>query len=207
VKIVEVKDLPLPGAKLVLYKRFMDVRGYFSETYRQADFDELAGALGLDEFKIAQINESYSTAGVVRGLHFQYDPPQGKLIRLLFGHGIDLSVDARRSSPTRGKMIMVDLLVDPRQELGQWLWLPPGLAHGNYYLADSALEYICTAPYNPDGEVGLNPLDDAYDFSLCDPELRRGFKTLIEKGPVVSDKDAQGVAWTSWQSDPRGGNV
>jgi dTDP-4-dehydrorhamnose 3,5-epimerase len=106
VKIIEVKDLPLAGAKLVLYARFNDNRGYFTEIYKKTDFLELAKMIDLEDFNLSQANESQSAAGVIRGLHFQYDPPQGKLIRLLYGHGIDMALDVRPKSPTFGKVII-----------------------------------------------------------------------------------------------------
>jgi dTDP-4-dehydrorhamnose 3,5-epimerase len=203
VQIEEVRDLPLAGAKLVVYRRFLDDRGYFTETYRRTDFDKLAPVLGLKSFEPAQINESRSAAGVVRGLHFQYDPPQGKLVRLLYGRGADLSLDVRRGSPTYGGMLMVDMTLDPKSGLGQWIWLPPGLAHGNFYLEDSAIEYICDAPYNPAGEAGLNPLDPGFDLGLCREDLRESFLKLAARGPIVSPRDLQGLSWADWQKDPR----
>jgi dTDP-4-dehydrorhamnose 3,5-epimerase len=203
VNIIEVRDLPLLGSKLVLFKRFLDNRGYFTEIYRRTDFVELAKAMGLDGLELIQANESRSLAGVIRGLHFQYDPPQGKLIRLLYGQGVDLSLDVRPNSPTYGKMIMVNMEIDLQSDMGQWIWLPPGLAHGNFYLEDSAIEYFCNSPYNPKGEVGLNPLDNNYDLSLCDPSLRQKFTDLIKRGPIISERDAKGLAWADWKRAPR----
>jgi dTDP-4-dehydrorhamnose 3,5-epimerase len=203
VKITEVKDLPLAGAKLVLFSRFHDKRGYFTETYRKTDFLELAKILGLDDFDFQQANESRSVAGVIRGLHFQYQPPLGKLIRLIYGHGVDMALDVRPLSPTFGRMIMVDMTFEPQSEVGQWIWLPPGLAHGNFYLADSAIEYFCNAPYNPSGEVGINPLDPDLDLSLCPEGLKSAFKNLLAKGPILSQKDTSSLSLKSWQSDSR----
>jgi dTDP-4-dehydrorhamnose 3,5-epimerase len=203
VKIIRVEVLPLIGAKLIFYNRFPDHRGYFSEVYRKSDFKELAKSLDLDDFDFQQANESCSLAGVIRGLHFQYEPPQGKLIRLLYGKGIDLALDVRPNSPTKGKLIMVDMVDRPDSPEAKWIWLPPGLAHGNFYLAHSAIEYFCNAPYNPAGEVGLNPLDPALDLSLCPKDLANSYRELIKKGPILSDKDKMAMNLEDWWRDPR----
>ncbi|MDR1109473.1 MAG: dTDP-4-dehydrorhamnose 3,5-epimerase family protein [Deltaproteobacteria bacterium] len=202
-KILEVRDLPLAGAKLVVFGRFHDERGYFAETYRKSDFVSLAGALGLASLAIEQANESRSLAGVIRGLHFQYDPPMGKLIRLVYGHGVDMALDVRPKSPTFGRLIMVEMSFEPLSGAAQWIWLPPGLAHGNFYLADSAIEYFCTAPYNPAGEVGINPLDPGLDLGLCPPSLAGSFRDLLARGPILSPKDTQGLDFADWRADAR----
>jgi dTDP-4-dehydrorhamnose 3,5-epimerase len=207
VKIIEVKDLPLAGAKLVLFGRFHDNRGYFTEIYRKDDFQELAKALGLASFEFQQANESRSVAGVIRGLHFQYDPPMGKLIRLIYGHGVDMALDVRPQSQTFAKMIMVDMVFEPSSTIGQWIWLPPGLAHGNFYLADSAIEYFCDAPYNPVGEVGISPLDPTLDLSLCPSDLVRHYRDLLAQGPILSEKDSKGLTLASWRTDARTARV
>ncbi|MDR3134568.1 MAG: dTDP-4-dehydrorhamnose 3,5-epimerase family protein [Deltaproteobacteria bacterium] len=202
-KIVEVKDLPLAGAKLVFFARIKDNRGYFTEIYRKSDFLDLAKSLDLEDFDFQQANESRSSAGVIRGFHFQYDPPLGKLIRLLYGRGVDMALDVRPNSLTFGQVIMVDMVVEPDSATGQWIWLPPGLAHGNFYLADSAIEYFCNAPYNPDGEVGISPVDPDLDLSLCQGGLRKAFQDLLAKGPILSDKDKNGLSLRSWLADSR----
>ncbi|MDR2367186.1 MAG: dTDP-4-dehydrorhamnose 3,5-epimerase family protein [Deltaproteobacteria bacterium] len=205
--ITEIRDLPIAGAKLIFFSRYQDNRGYFTETYRKTDFLALARALGLDGFDFQQANESRSVAGVIRGLHFQHDPPMGKLIRLLYGSGVDMALDVRPSSATRGKAIMVDMAVDPSSPEGHWIWLPPGLAHGNFYLAPSAIEYFCNAPYNPAGEVGISPLDPDLDLSLCPEGLRRAYRDLLAEGPILSDKDKKGLSLRDWWADPRAGRL
>jgi dTDP-4-dehydrorhamnose 3,5-epimerase len=200
-KILEVLDLPLSGAKLINYARFSDERGYFTEIYRQSDFTNLLPALNLSDFEFVQANESCSLKKVLRGLHFQYDPPQGKLIRLLRGQAVDVALDVRLSSPTFGQVIMIEMKCD--MAFGQWIWLPAGLAHGNFYLSDSAIEYFCTAPYNPKGEVGISPLDTSLDFSLSPEYLVRSFKELLAQGPILSERDSQGLTLEQWRKDPR----
>jgi dTDP-4-dehydrorhamnose 3,5-epimerase len=203
VNILRVQDLPLIGAKLIFYNRFTDHRGYFSEVYRKSDFKELAKTLGLGDFDFQQANESSSFLGVIRGFHFQYDPPQGKLIRLLYGHGIDMALDVRPHSPTKGQVIMVDMTDRPDGHEAKWIWLPPGLAHGNFYLANSAIEYFCNAPYNPSGEVGINPLDPSLDFSLCPADLVNSYRELLKIGPILSDKDKNSMNLSDWWADER----
>ncbi|MDR0621921.1 MAG: dTDP-4-dehydrorhamnose 3,5-epimerase [Deltaproteobacteria bacterium] len=202
-KITDVKELPLAGAKLINFARFHDNRGYFTETYRKADFLELAEALGVEALDFQQANESRSLARVIRGFHFQYDPPLGKLVRLLYGHGVDMALDVRPTSPTRGKTIMVDMVVEHSSPVGQWIWLPPGLAHGNFYLADSAIEYFCDAPYNPAGEVCVSPLDPTLDLSLCPDRLKNAYLDLLAQGPILSPKDQAGLSLTEWWADER----
>jgi dTDP-4-dehydrorhamnose 3,5-epimerase len=202
-KILEVKDLPLAGAKLVEYARFGDRRGYFAEVWRRDDFAALAPELGRESLEFVQINESRSAATVMRGLHLQYDPPMGKLLRILYGRTLDMALDLRRNSSTFGKMMLVELGLDPANDRGQWLWLPPGLAHGNLYLVDSAIEYFCDAPYNPAGEIGINPLDGDLDLSGCPEPLLSEYRRVVALGPILSDRDRAGLPLAQWLSDPR----
>jgi dTDP-4-dehydrorhamnose 3,5-epimerase len=202
-RIISVKDLPLAGAKLIEYARFKDRRGYFSEIWQKGDFLQLAKALGLDKLDFVQANESRSVAKVVRGLHFQIDPPMGKLVRVLYGRTVDMALDARPLSPTFGKMMMVELKPDFEEGFGRWLWLPSGLAHGNVYLEDSAIEYLCDASYNPSGEVGISPLDPALDLSACPSDLKRAYEAVLDDGPILSDRDRAGLSLERWRRDPR----
>ncbi|MDR1487271.1 MAG: dTDP-4-dehydrorhamnose 3,5-epimerase [Deltaproteobacteria bacterium] len=204
-KILETIDLPLKGAKLINYARFADERGYFSEIYRKSDFQDLAARLGLESFDFQQANESRSKKNVVRGLHFQYRPPQGKLIRLLYGQAVDMALDVRVESPSFGKAIMVEMKCD--LSYGQWIWLPAGLAHGNFYLSDSAIEYFCTASYSPDGELGISPTDPDLDFSLCSEALVGSYKRVLRNDLILSERDRQGMTLDSWRSDPRAKSV
>jgi dTDP-4-dehydrorhamnose 3,5-epimerase len=202
-RIEAVKDLPLAGAKLVEYARFADRRGYFSEVWHRGEFASLAKALGRERLDFVQVNESRSVASVMRGLHFQIEPPMGKLIRVLYGRTVDMALDARTGSPTFGRMMLVELAPDVHLGRGQWLWLPPGLAHGNLYLEDSAIEYFCDAFYNPAGEVGINPLDPDLDFGDCPPPLREAYLRLSAQGPILSDRDRAGLSLAEWRLDPR----
>jgi dTDP-4-dehydrorhamnose 3,5-epimerase len=206
-KILELKALPLSGAFLIVFARFHDKRGYFTEVFRQDEFDALAPQLGLKELKVQQTNESRSHKGVVRGLHLQFEPAMGKLVRLLYGRAVDMALDVRKGSKSFGKLILVELRSDFEAESDRWIWLPPGLAHGTFYLEESAIEYHCTAQYNPKGEVGLDLFDPQYDLSLCSEELTDSYLAFIKNNPIISEKDAQALTLAGWQADPRSGAV
>ena len=202
-KILDVRDLPLPGAKLVEYARFRDRRGYFAEIWRRDDFREVARAVGRRDLDFVQANESRSSARVLRGLHLQAVPPMGKLVRLLYGRTLDLALDARPDSPAFGRLMAVDLGFRPDDDRGSWIWLPPGLAHGNLYLADSAIEYLCDAVYDPAGEATLDPFDPDIDRSLCPPAFHEAWRAIALRDPVMSDRDRRGASLAAWRLDPR----
>ena len=206
-RILDIKYLPLAGAKMVEYARFRDRRGYFTEIWHKDDFSQLARALGRESLDFVQVNESRSLAKVLRGLHFQVDPPMGKLVRVLYGRTIDMSLDVRPSSGSFGKMMMVELVPDWGGDVGRWLWLPPGLAHGNLYLEESAIEYFCDARYNPSGEVGVNPFDPDLDFGACPADLRTAYEAILKDGPILSERDLAGLSLAKWRDDPRASQV
>jgi dTDP-4-dehydrorhamnose 3,5-epimerase len=204
VQILEVISLPLPGVKVIRYRRHRDERGYFSESYRESDFRKLGeGPLKGENLNFLQANESRSAAKVIRGLHFQWDPPMGKLVRTLYGRMVDLVLDLRLNSPTLGKIIAYDMPFDPESDWGEWIWVPPGLAHGNYFTVDSAIEYFCAAEYNPAAEAGISPLAPDLDWSEADPRLRDEFAGLLREGPILSPKDRAGLSRAEWLSSPR----
>jgi len=155
-KILEVKTLGIKDVKTIRFGRFLDERGYFSETYNSKDLLEGSGALPQDVF-FNQTNESYSKAGVLRGLHFQFNPHMGKLVRCISGHLVDIALDIRLNSPTFGKAIMCDLPAKKGEQEGVWVWLPPGFAHGTLLLEESLVEYMCSGQYNPKTEASISP--------------------------------------------------
>lgn len=201
-KILSVTPLAIPEVLTIRFARFSDPRGFFTEPYRAGDFDAAPGLEALKGVRFVQVNESYSKKGVVRGLHFQWNPPQGKLVRTVRGRMIDLAVDIRKGSPTLGKVVARDM---PRREgdaEGEWIWLPPGFAHGVIFLEDTTIEYLCTAPWNPAGEGGLTPLSDGLDWSLCDPEPARLVKEALASHPLLSDKDRVSPDFKTWLAGP-----
>jgi dTDP-4-dehydrorhamnose 3,5-epimerase len=150
-----------------------DERGFFLETWRE---DQLA-SLGV-EVPFVQDNHSHSVRGTLRGLHYQIESPQGKLVRVAAGKVYDVAVDLRRSSPTFGRWVGEILSAEDHRQL----WIPPGFAHGFYTVSESAdLLYKCTEYYAP-----------AYDRTLRwdDPELAITWPLVEGCPPILSAKDA-----------------
>lgn len=159
---------------------FGDERGYFLEAYNQEEFKEA----GIDVTFI-QDNESKSKKGVLRGLHFQTNNPQGKLVRVIHGEVFDVAVDLRKNSPTYGKWEGIYL----SGEMKNMLYVPPGFAHGFLVTSEEAtLTYKCTSFYDSisdsgicynDPEIGINwPIEDLKDILLSDKD--KALKTLNE---------------------------
>ncbi len=205
-KILEIKNLALPGVKVIKFARFADDRGYFTETFRQSDVVNNSQWDFLQAYNFVQTNESFSKKNVVKGLHFQWEPPLGKLLRTINGHMVDMILDIRKQSSTFGKIILYDLPSSKTQDYGEWIWLPPGVAHGSFFLEDSFNEYFFTADYNPKGEAGISPLTEDLDWSLADVKLKEQFEQLKQGSILISGKDRAGMSLTDWQKDERAEN-
>lgn len=138
----------IPDVKIVRRKAFGDSRGYFEETWREDQFLEA----GIDA-KFVQDNHSFSSRGVLRGLHWQKPPHcQGKLVSVITGRIVDVAVDIRKGSPTFGKWVAEEL----SEENHLSLWIPPGFAHGFVVLSETAhFTYKCTDTYHPECEAGM----------------------------------------------------
>lgn len=199
-KIDSVLSLEIPEVKVITFSRFTDERGYFTEVYRKSDFVSHPDIPVKQEF--VQVNESHSKKGVLRGLHAQFDPYIGKLVRTVSGHMIDLVMDVRPSSPTFGKLIGHDMKASPTDITAQWIWVPVGFVHGNIFLEETTIEYFCTGQYNPEAEIGINPLDPDIDWSLCKRELKAIFDSQKESA-VISPKDRSGISLADWKTDAR----
>lgn len=162
---------PLDGVLILEPRVFRDERGFFLETFN-------AGALSgspLDT-PFVQDNHSRSTGGVVRGLHYQLNSPQGKLVHAARGTIFDVAVDIRRGSPTFGQWAGVEL----SDENLRSLWIPPGFAHGFCVLSETAdVIYKCTALYDPDDDHGV---------AWNDPRIAIDWPAA---SPIVSSKDAK----------------
>lgn len=184
-KINGIQDLKITGIKLVTYQHFPDTRGYFTESYNFSEFEQ-SGI--FDNSKIVQINESFSSKNVIRGLHFQWNPFMGKLVRTVSGHMIDLVLDLRPSSSTFKKILAVDLPFEREKNENTWIWVPPGFAHGNFFTEPSRIEYLCTGEYNKDCETGINPFSEDIDWSICDPITKKMFDDM-RTDFIISDKD------------------
>ncbi len=172
----------LSAIKVIVPRVFDDHRGYFMESYRQDLFAEL----GIP-YNFVQDNHSRSTRGVVRGLHFQYEPAMAKLMRVTLGAVFLVAVDIRKGSPTVGQWFGVEVSAENKRQV----FAPPGFARGFCVLSDVAeLQYKCTAIYNPGGESGIrwNDPDIGIVWPVGDPEL--------------SEKDAHAQLLTEWLASP-----
>lgn len=203
--IINIRSLAFNEVKVIRFARFGDSRGYFSEIYRNSDFSNNPDMAFIKDAKFLQCNESFSKAGTVRGLHFQWNPKIGKLVRTLFGRMVDLVLDVRIGSPSFGKIIAHDMPAK-NAEYSEWIWVPPGFAHGNFYTQDSAIEYFCTGEYNPECEAGISPLSEDIEWPLCGLGLYQEFKNVINGNLLISKKDKDGFSIKSWKSDERSKN-
>ena len=176
---MNVIDTVLLGVKLIEPKIFGDERGFFMESWNQSTFD----AAGIDA-QFVQDNHSRSARGVLRGMHYQYQNPQGKLVRVLTGAVFDVVVDMRASSPTLGQWVGYELSAQNHR----MLWVPPGFAHGFLTLQDGTdFLYKCTEFYSPSDEVCL-----AWD----DASVGIGWP-LGDIAPLVSVKDRAGLSFAA----------
>ena len=205
-KILSVKQLEIPEIKVIWFARFRDERGYFTEHFRRNDFDTNSLTPFMRGIEFVQANESFSRASTIRGLHYQWNPYMGKLVRTLHGHMVDLVLDIRRGSPTFGKAIAYDMPSDGSEEFNEWIWVPPGFAHGNAFLEDTTIEYFCSGEYSPGNEAGISPLAEDIDWSLCDPHLKEVFCEIASSTRLMTDKDRNGLSVSAWERDERSEN-
>lgn len=204
--LIEVKQLKIHGTKVIKFGKFADERGYFTETFRKTDIEKNKELDFLKDVDFVQFNESYSKAGVLKGLHFQWQPLLGKLVRTVSGHMVDMMLDIRKNSPTKGKIIMYDMPSNSMLSYGEWLWLPPGIAHGSFFLEDSVLEYFFSADYNQNGEAGISPLSQDIDWTLCDSLLKEKFDKLKNGDCLINHKDKNSPSLSEWSQDNRSEN-
>jgi dTDP-4-dehydrorhamnose 3,5-epimerase len=205
-KIISVTPLAIAGIKIIEFAHFSDARGFFTEPYRKSDLSLHPDLKDLSEVQIVQINESFSKKGVCRGLHFQWNPFMGKLVRTVSGRMIDLVLDIRKNSPTLGKLVAYDMPADPSAASNKWIWVPPGFAHGNFFPEDSKIEYLCSGEYNQECEAGISPLTKDIDWSLCDPKLKKLFDETVVTSGILSEKDRNGLGLNEWLKDKRSEN-
>jgi len=205
-KLLKVEALQIEAIKVIRFVRFRDNRGYFTEHYRKSDFLKHPDMDFIKDVKFVQANESYSKRGTIRGLHFQWNPCMGKLVRTLAGRMIDMVLDIRKGSPTFGKIILYDMPADNTADYAEWIWVPPGFAHGNFFTEDSMIEYFCSGEYSPGCEAGISPLAGDIDWTLCDPDLKQLFDGIAASTSLISDKDRDGMTVNAWNSDNRSSN-
>lgn len=196
-KILSITEFDISGVKLIQFERFMDHRGFFTETFRGSDF--INNELMVFPNGILQTNESFSKKNILRGLHFQWNPNMGKLVRTIAGHMVDLVLDLRQGSLTQGKIMAFDLPANSTNTTSSWIWVPEGCAHGNFFLEDSYIEYFCSGSYNGECEAGISPLADDIDWSICDPVLKNKFFELKDLF-IATPKDINGFSMKEWLS-------
>ena len=173
---MKVIETDIPDVKIIEPDVFGDERGFFMETWNQNKFEELVTGKPT---QFVQDNHSKSKKGILRGLHYQTENTQGKLVRVVSGEVFDVAVDIRKGSPTFGKWVGVYLSAENKRQL----WIPEGFAHGFYVTSDEAeFVYKCTDYYNPSGE---------HTILWNDPEIGIEWPLIIE--PLLSEKDKNGV--------------
>ena len=182
-------DTSIEGVKVVDVNAYGDTRGYFMETYKQSDF--VAGGIGC---VFVQDNQSSSVRGVLRGLHFQIEHPQSKLVRVVSGKVFDVAVDLRKDSATYGKWEGVVLSEENKRQF----FIPRGFAHGFLVLSDSAeFCYKCDDVYHPGDEGGLMWNDPKIGIEW--PALD-GDDHFDESQLVLSDKDRRHPSLSALQN-------
>ena len=205
-KIIDVKALSISDVKVITFERFVDNRGFFTEPYRKSDSVSHPELKTFRNLEFVQVNESFSKKGVCRGLHFQWNPFMGKLVRTVCGRMVDMVLDIRKDSPTLGRIIAYDMPAKVEDTFNEWIWVPPGFAHGNFFTEDSRIEYMCSGEYSPGCEAGISPLAEDIDWSICGPELKKLFDIVIKRSGILSEKDRNALSLTNWLRDSRSDN-
>lgn len=183
---VRIESEHLNGIKVVVPEVFEDERGFFTEVFRADQYKEL----GLP-YEFVQDNHSRSQKGVLRGLHFQWEPPMGKLMRVTYGTAFLVAVDIRKGSPTLGKWFGIEVSAANKKQV----WAPAGFARGFCVLSDFAeIQYKCTGIYNDKAESGI---------LWNDPEI--GVEWPV-KDPVLSQKDQNAQTLAQWLEQPDANN-
>lgn len=183
---MEIKKTPLNDVLIIEPKVHFDTRGFFLESWNKVDFSEAVG----QHVEFFQDNHSRSSQGVLRGLHYQYEAPQGKLVRVVRGVVLDVVVDLRKSSSTFGHHFSIKLSEDKPQQL----WVPEGFAHGFVVLSDEAdLLYKTTNFYHQSDERCI-----LWNDPLLDIDWQLG----SNRAPILSERDQMGVSFETAKKFP-----
>jgi dTDP-4-dehydrorhamnose 3,5-epimerase len=183
-----IESKSLRDVVVVVPEIFQDNRGFFLETYREDQFR----ALGLPT-QFVQDNHSRSLKGVIRGLHFQWEPPMGKLMRVSLGSAFLVAVDIRKGSPSLGQWVGVEASAENRRQV----WAPAGFARGFCVLSDFAeIQYKCTGIYNGKAESGI---------LWNDPEIGIAWP-ISDSEAQLSDKDRKAPTLAQWLASPNSAN-
>ncbi|MDB1122437.1 dTDP-4-dehydrorhamnose 3,5-epimerase [Vibrio algarum] len=173
---MKVIDTKIPDVKIIEPTVHGDERGFFMETWNEIRFNQL-----VTKAKFVQDNHSKSAKGTLRGLHYQTENTQGKLVRVISGEVFDVAVDVRKNSPTFGQWVGVYLSEENKRQL----WVPEGFAHGFYATSEEAeFVYKCTDYYNPNAE---------HTIIWNDPEIGIEWPILDGQELLMAAKDAEGL--------------
>lgn len=180
---MEVIQTNIKGVVIIEPRLFKDDRGYFFESYSERDFNKQVG-----EIHFVQDNESKSSYGVMRGLHFQRPPfTQSKLVRCVKGAVLDVAVDIRKGSPTYGQHVAVELTEDNHRQF----FIPRGFAHGFAVLSPEAIfQYKCDNFYHPEGDGGISILDTSLGIDWRIPTEHAILSEKDTKHPLLKDFDS-----------------
>ncbi len=183
---IRIESRHLEDVVVIVPEVFQDSRGFFCETFRADQFE----ALGLPT-AFVQDNHSRSVKGVVRGLHFQWEPPMGKLMRVTVGSAFLVAVDIRKGSPTLGKWVGIEASMENHRAV----WAPAGFARGFCALSDvTEIQYKCTGIYNNKAESGIRWNDPAIGINWPLSDV------------IVSEKDQKAQTLAQWLDSPQSDN-
>ena len=176
---ITVTPTSIDGVLAIEPKVFGDERGWFTESFNAQDFSDATGL----SVEFVQDNHSFSRKSTLRGMHYQLEKTQGKLVRVVSGAVFDVAVDLRRSSPTYGKWMGLELSAENHKQL----WIPTGLAHGFLVLSPAAeFLYKTTDYYHPQSEVCL---------AWNDPSIAIQWPLALDTRPNLNTKDSAGLSW------------
>lgn len=180
---MEVIKTGIEGVYIIEPRLFKDARGYFFESFSQREFEEKVGPI-----QFVQDNESMSSYGVMRGLHFQRPPfTQSKLVRCVRGAVLDVAVDLRKGSATYGQHVAVELTEDNHRQF----FIPKGFAHGFAVLSETAVfQYKCDEFYHPEADGGISILDASLGIDWCIPTDKAILSEKDTKHPMLNDFDS-----------------
>lgn len=180
---MEIIKTDIEGVVIIEPRIFKDARGYFFESYSQREFEEKVGKIDF-----CQDNESMSSYGVMRGLHFQRPPfTQSKLVRCVKGRVLDVAVDLRKKSPTYGQHVAVELTEDNHRQL----FIPKGFAHGFAVLSGTAVfQYKCDNFYHPEADGGISILDNSLGIDWRIPTDKAILSDKDTRHPMLADFDS-----------------
>ena len=184
---MDVIKTPIEGLLIIEPKIFNDSRGYFFESYSQREFDEKVAPLIGRQIRFVQDNESMSSYGVIRGLHYQKAHfAQSKLVRCIKGRVLDIALDIREGSPSFGQHFAVELSEENRRQF----FIDKGFAHGFAVLSDIAIfQYKCDEFYHPEAEAGINPTDKSLGIDWRIPL----------EAAILSEKDRLCPGFEDWK--------